>query len=133
MTYCVGILPDRGMVSASDSRTHAEWDNIAKFCKTTVFERPGDRVTVLSSSGNLVGTQAIISLLKQQWSDFARCWKIHGEGKAITVGFEQRLGAHAVRAAWLGEDHCGFGRDGISPTRALKVRQTPSARTAQSK
>jgi putative proteasome-type protease len=40
MTYCVGKLLDRGMVSASDPRTHAGWDNIAKLCKATVFERP---------------------------------------------------------------------------------------------
>jgi putative proteasome-type protease len=32
----------------------------------TVFERPGDRVVVLLSSGALAGTQAIISVLKQQ-------------------------------------------------------------------
>ncbi len=66
MTYCVGILLDQGMVFASDSRTNAGLDNIAKFCKMTVFERPGDRVIVLLSSGNLGGTQAVISLLKQR-------------------------------------------------------------------
>ena len=32
----------------------------------TVFERPGDRVIVLLSSGNLAGTQAVVSLLKQR-------------------------------------------------------------------
>ena len=66
MTYCVGILLDQGMVFASDSRTNAGLDNIAKFCKMTVFERPGDRVIVLLSSGNLAGTQAVVSLLKQR-------------------------------------------------------------------
>lgn len=57
---------DTGLVFASDSRTHAGVDNIARFCKMTVFERVGDRVIVLLSSGNLAGTQAIISLLKQR-------------------------------------------------------------------
>lgn len=66
MTYCVGILLDQGMVFASDSRTNAGVDNIAAFCKMTVLERPGDRVIVLLSSGNLAGTQAVISLLKQR-------------------------------------------------------------------
>lgn len=66
MTYCVGILLDEGMVFASDSRTNAGLDNIAKFCKMTVFEQTGDRVIVLLSSGNLAGTQAVISLLKQR-------------------------------------------------------------------
>jgi putative proteasome-type protease len=66
MTYCVGILLKDGIVLASDSRTHAGVDNFAKFCKMTVFERPGDRVLVLLSSGNLAGTQAVISVLKQR-------------------------------------------------------------------
>jgi putative proteasome-type protease len=66
MTYCVGILLDDGIVFASDSRTHAEVDNFAKFCKMTVFERAGERVIVLLSSGNLAGTQAVISVLRQR-------------------------------------------------------------------
>ena len=66
MTYCVGILLEQGLVFASDSRTNAGLDNIAKFCKMTVFERPADRVIALLSSGNLAGTQAVISLLKQR-------------------------------------------------------------------
>lgn len=66
MTYCVGILLNDGIVLASDSRTNAGLDNIATFCKMTVFERAGDRVLVLLSSGNLAGTQAVISLLKQR-------------------------------------------------------------------
>jgi putative proteasome-type protease len=65
MTYCVGVLLDDGIVLASDSRTHAGVDNFATFCKMTVFERVGNRVIVLLSSGNLAGTQAVISMLKQ--------------------------------------------------------------------
>jgi putative proteasome-type protease len=66
MTYCVGVLLNDGIVFASDSRTHASVDNFAKFSKMTVFERPGDRVFVLLSSGNLAGTQAVTSVLKQR-------------------------------------------------------------------
>ena len=66
MTYCIGIKLDTGLVFASDSRTHAGVDNYASFCKMTVFERAGDRVIVLLSSGNLAGTQAVISVLKQR-------------------------------------------------------------------
>lgn len=66
MTYCVGIQLDSGLILASDSRTHAGVDNFACFSKMSVFERPGDRVIVLLSSGNLAGTQAVISLLKQR-------------------------------------------------------------------
>lgn len=66
MTYCVGVLLNDGIVLASDSRTNAGVDNFAKFCKMTVLERVGDRVIVLLSSGNLAGTQAVISVLKQR-------------------------------------------------------------------
>lgn len=66
MTYCIGMVLDDGIVLASDSRTNAGVDNFASFCKMTVFERRGDRVLVLLSSGNLAGTQAVISVLKQR-------------------------------------------------------------------
>jgi putative proteasome-type protease len=41
-------------------------DNYAKFCKMTVFERAGDRVLVLLSSGGLAATQAVINVLRQR-------------------------------------------------------------------
>ena len=66
MTYCIGILLREGFVLASDSRTHAGVDNFASFCKMTVFERSGDRVIVLLSSGSLAGTQAVVGLLKRR-------------------------------------------------------------------
>lgn len=66
MTYCVGVMLDGGLIFASDSRTHAGVDNFASFCKMNVFERAGDRVIVLLSSGNLAGTQAVIGLLKKR-------------------------------------------------------------------
>ena len=66
MTYCVGVKLEQGLVLASDSRTHAGVDNYAKFCKMTVFERAGDRVLVLLSSGGLAGTQAVINVLRQR-------------------------------------------------------------------
>jgi putative proteasome-type protease len=66
MTYCIGVKLDHGIIFASDSRTNAGMDNVAKFCKMTVFERSGDRVIVLLSSGNLAGTQAVISVLTQR-------------------------------------------------------------------
>jgi putative proteasome-type protease len=65
VTYCVGVLLKEGIVFGSDSRTHAGVDDFASFCKMTVFERPGERVLVLLSSGNLAGTQAVISVLTQ--------------------------------------------------------------------
>jgi putative proteasome-type protease len=50
------MLMRDGIVLASDSRTNAGLDDVATFCKMTVFERVGERVLVLLSSGNLAGT-----------------------------------------------------------------------------
>ena len=41
-------------------------DNVAKFCKMTVFERRADRVIALLSSGNLAGTEPVIGVLNQR-------------------------------------------------------------------
>jgi putative proteasome-type protease len=65
MTYCVGMLLDTGLVFLSDSRTSAGVDHISTFRKTTVFQRPGDRVMVVQTAGNLAVTQAVISLLRE--------------------------------------------------------------------
>jgi putative proteasome-type protease len=40
-------------------------DQIGNFRKMTVFERPGDRVIVMLSSGNLAVTQGVVALLEQ--------------------------------------------------------------------
>jgi hypothetical protein len=39
-------------------------DQVGTFRKMTVYERPGDRVIVLLSAGNLAVTQAVVSLLE---------------------------------------------------------------------
>jgi len=64
MTYCVGLLLDAGMVFASDSRTNAGVDQVSSFRKMKVFERTGDRVIVILSSGNLSVTQNAINMLE---------------------------------------------------------------------
>jgi len=94
MTYCIGVILDQGMVFASDSRTNAGLDNIAKFCKMTVYERPGDRVVVLLSSGNLAGTQAVISVLNQRCAAGAEAANLWNAGTMFDVAM---LVADAMR------------------------------------
>jgi len=65
MTYCVAMLLDTGLVFLSDSRTSAGVDQINTFRKTTVFQRPGDRVMVMQTAGNLAITQAVTSVLRE--------------------------------------------------------------------
>ena len=64
MTYCVGLKIDRGLVFMSDTRTNAGIDSISTFRKMHVWEKPGERVVVLMSAGNLATTQAVVSLLE---------------------------------------------------------------------
>jgi putative proteasome-type protease len=64
MTYCVAMALDAGMIFASDSRTNAGMDQIARFSKMRVFARAGDRVVVMLSSGNLSLTQSAVNILE---------------------------------------------------------------------
>jgi putative proteasome-type protease len=66
MTYCVAMSLDAGMIFASDSRTNAGVDQIARFSKMRAFARDGDRVIVMLSSGNLSMTQNAINTLEQR-------------------------------------------------------------------
>jgi putative proteasome-type protease len=66
MTYCVALRLDSGMIFASDSRTNAGVDQIATFGKMRVYEKPGDRVIVVLSSGNLAMTQGTMNILDRQ-------------------------------------------------------------------
>ncbi|MBA3506502.1 MAG: proteasome-type protease [Betaproteobacteria bacterium] len=66
MTYCVAMSLDAGMIFASDSRTNAGVDQIAKFSKMRVFARDDDRVIVTLSSGNLSISQNAINILEQR-------------------------------------------------------------------
>lgn len=64
MTYCIGMSLDEGLVFVSDSRTNAGIDKIARFEKMRVFEKPGERVLVALSAGNLSVTQNAVNLLE---------------------------------------------------------------------
>ncbi len=69
MTYCVAVTLKSGMVFASDSRTNAGVDHVSSFRKMRVFNRDGDRVIVILSSGNLSITQSAINLLDEDQRD----------------------------------------------------------------
>ncbi|MEX0350965.1 MAG: peptidase [Paracoccaceae bacterium] len=66
MTYCVGMMLDRGLAFMSDTRTNAGLDNVSTFRKMVVWEEPGERVITLMSAGNLATTQAVVSLLEER-------------------------------------------------------------------
>jgi putative proteasome-type protease len=131
MTYCVGVMLDQGIVFASDSRTHAGMDNFAKFCKMTVFERPGDRVIVLLSSGNLAGTQAIISVLSQRCRTgdvTANLWSAQTMFDVVLLVSDAMRDIERRDSAYLRENEAGFnasfivgGQIGGEPPRLFRI------------
>lgn len=65
MTYCLGIITKFGLVMAADSRTNAGVDYISTYQKLFDFSHPGERVILLSNSGNLSFTQGVITLIRR--------------------------------------------------------------------
>jgi putative proteasome-type protease len=68
VTYCLGIALRAGLVMASDSRSNAGVDQVTQVRKQAVLVRPGERVVIVLSAGNLATTQAVVSELRQGWS-----------------------------------------------------------------
>ncbi len=66
MTYCVGLLLDKGLVLMSDTRTNSGVDNISVFRKMFHWTVPGERIISLMTAGNLATTQAVISRLEER-------------------------------------------------------------------
>ena len=66
MTYCVGLLVDKGLVFMSDTRTNAGIDNISVVSKMKTWCVPGERFLCLLSAGNLATTQSTVSLLEER-------------------------------------------------------------------
>ncbi|MDB5869902.1 MAG: peptidase [Polaromonas sp.] len=64
MTYCVAIKLNAGLVFLSDSRTNAGLDHISTFRKMIVYEKPGDRLMVLLTAGNLSISQSVREILQ---------------------------------------------------------------------
>ncbi|KRC73406.1 Proteasome subunit [compost metagenome] len=100
MTYCVAARLDSGLVFLSDSRTNAGVDQISVFRKMTVFERPGDRVMVLMTSGNLAVSQAVLNALTRPQGDGGETiWNAPDMFEAT------RLIGAAVREVYRSEAH----------------------------
>lgn len=66
MTYCVGMVLDKGLVLMSDTRTNSGVDNISSFRKLFHWSVPGERMIALMTAGNLATTQAVISQLEER-------------------------------------------------------------------
>lgn len=65
MTYCVGMLPEAGLVIISDTRTYAGIDNISTYKKLHTLADDGGRLVVCASAGSLSVTQSMLSMLSE--------------------------------------------------------------------
>ena len=61
MTYCVGMVLDKGLVLMSDTRTNSGVDNISTFRKMFSWQQPGEHMISIMTAGNLATTQAVVS------------------------------------------------------------------------
>lgn len=66
MTYCVGMMLDRGLVLMSDTRTNSGVDNISTFRKMFHWSVPGERIISVMTAGNLATTQSVVSKLEER-------------------------------------------------------------------
>ncbi len=66
MTYCVGMVLDKGLVLMSDTRTNSGVDNISVFRKMFHWSVPGERMIAVMTAGNLATTQAVVSQLEER-------------------------------------------------------------------
>lgn len=66
MTYCVGMVLDKGLVLMSDTRTNSGVDNISVFRKMFSWQVPGERMISVMTAGNLATTQAVVSKLEER-------------------------------------------------------------------
>ncbi|MEO0690793.1 MAG: peptidase [Pseudomonadota bacterium] len=66
MTYCVGMVLDKGLVLMSDTRTNSGVDNISSFRKMYSWQVPGERMIAIMTAGNLATTQAVVSQLEER-------------------------------------------------------------------
>ncbi len=66
MTYCVGMVLDKGLVLMSDTRTNSGVDNISVFRKMFSWSVPGERIITVMTAGNLATTQAVVSKLEER-------------------------------------------------------------------
>jgi putative proteasome-type protease len=68
MTYCLGIMAQKGLVLASDSRTQAGYDQVNVCRKMHTFEKPGERIFIVLTSGSLSLAQSVITLLRKDFN-----------------------------------------------------------------
>lgn len=128
MTYCVAIRPDAGLVFLADSRTNAGVDQVSTFRKLTLFERPGDRVMVLMTAGNLSLSQAVRTLLTEGIGESDGVWAARNMHEAAQCVGEAVRTVYRRESLALREHDVSFnislilgGQIGTEPCRLFQI------------
>jgi len=131
MTYCVAMRLNDGLVFLADSRTNAGVDQISTFRKMTVFERPGERLLVMMSAGNLAITQAVLQLVCEAADPGASLWRAKSLFDAARVVGDAVRAVHQHDGAALKETgvefNCSFLIGGQIRGESLRLFQVYSA------
>jgi putative proteasome-type protease len=104
------MLLDAGLVFLSDSRTNAGVDQISTFRKVTIFERPGERVMVLMSAGNLAISQSVVNVLHEHENEpgIKGIWSAKNMFEAALAVGEALREIHKRDAEALKDHHIEF-------------------------
>ncbi len=113
MTYCCGILVRDGIVLVADTRTNAGLDNIATFRKLHVFQKPGERVLLLATAGNLSVTQGVVNFLSEGFEN-PDTGEVESAMTAATMLQAAQLVGRAVRRARMETYNSAEQSNGVS-------------------
>jgi putative proteasome-type protease len=104
------MLLDAGLVFLADSRTNAGVDQISTFRKITVFEKPGERVMIAMTAGNLAISQSVISILRERIDDAhpENIFTVHNMFEAARQVGEALREVHRRDAEALKDHHVDF-------------------------
>lgn len=94
---------DAGLVFLSDSRTNAGVDQVGTFRKMSVFEKPGERMMVMMTAGNLSISQSIRQLVSEHAEDGRSIWDAPNLYEAARILGDAVRTVHARDAASLAE------------------------------
>jgi putative proteasome-type protease len=124
------MLLDAGLVFLSDSRTNAGVDQISTFRKVTIFEKPGDRVMVLLTAGNLAISQAVVNVLHEHENEIGikGIWTSKNMFESALAVGEALREVHKRDAEALKDHHVEFnaslifgGQIGAEPPRLFSI------------
>ncbi len=109
MTYCVGLMLDQGLLFAADGRGDGAAES-GGACKLSAYERVGDRVIVILSSGGLASTEAVCRLLRLggEGEDAFALWRV-GSILDLALLFSRAIrDAALAHARRVGEGRAAF-------------------------